>query len=166
MRGDWSRKRGSVKWHQRQREIPVRTQSWTDTSDGFIHAPLGLTTAQPASDPVPTDTLHANTQPIPQKRHLTTYHIQSICALTRYDKLDASSFPNRSSWSGWEVKLVPQQKLNYFHCLMALRGKTAFEGWRSNLWWGKGGPKCLITWLPHFYTHCGKKIYEFWGCTI
>lgn len=45
------------------------------------------------------------------------------------------------------VKLVPQQKLNYFHCLTVslLRGMAAFEGWRSKF----GGPNCLIMWHYH-----------------
>lgn len=71
----------SVKWHQRQREISVRTQRWTDTPDGFIHAPLGPTTAPPASVPVPTDTLHSYTQPFPLKHHLTP-HITSTYMCT------------------------------------------------------------------------------------
>lgn len=57
--------------------------------DGFIHAPLGPTAAQAASDPVP---LHADTQTSPY----ATYHIQSICALTHSDRLEDACFPNRT----------------------------------------------------------------------
>lgn len=136
-KGDWRRKWGSVNWHQRQREIPVRAQSWTDTPDRFIHTPLGPTTAQPASDPVPTDTLHTYTQPIPLKRHLTP-HITSTFSL----------YVHWHALTGWKLlplqtgagRWVPQQKLNYFYCLTALRGKTSCEGLKSKLRWGKGEP--------------------------
>ncbi len=147
-RGDWMRKWGSVNWHQRQGEIPVRAQSWTDTPDGYIHAQL------------------ARLQLKHQHQILSPHtHSQSHWNVI----ISFSLYVHWHSLTGWKLlpfqtgsgRWVPQQKLNYFYCRKARRGKTTCEGWKSKLRRGKGQPLLTNVSLMHSYGRscCGMRTY-------
>lgn len=104
--GDWRRKRV---WNgTRGRKISVRTQSWTDTLDGIIHAPLGPT----ATETVPTDTRYTHTHgqangnvifyQIPHSPYCLHVH--------KYILTDRKRLPFQTRG---EAKLLPQRKRNY-----------------------------------------------------
>ncbi len=71
--------------------------------------------------------------------------------------------------TGWKLlpfqtgsgRWVPQQKLNYFYCRTARRGKTTCKGWKSKLRRGKGQPLLTNVSLMHSYGRscCGMRTY-------